>query len=246
MYMNLERDKEGRYYYRLPRSLLSEDLKHPYADYHPRPTYGSISIDMTDADAYKRKLEEDNKIRITFTSMIIKAAAEALEDFPILCGVWEGKDRIRCPDPRKIDIVGPVQIEEKGGFFLIEEANRKTLIGISEELRTQVDKVRLEKKVGYPWPRERGELKPLFEITNPGMMGVESAFTVPRPIATSLLIVCVIEEKPIVRDGQIVVRKMMNAILSIDHYAMLAKIPLGFLNKFKRNLENPSLTFNVV
>jgi Pyruvate/2-oxoglutarate dehydrogenase complex, dihydrolipoamide acyltransferase (E2) component, and related enzymes len=56
----------------------------------------------------------------------------------------------------------------------------------------------------------------------------------------------VIEEKPIVRDGQIVVRKMMNAILSIDHYAMLAKIPLGFLNKFKRNLENPSLTFNVV
>jgi Pyruvate/2-oxoglutarate dehydrogenase complex, dihydrolipoamide acyltransferase (E2) component, and related enzymes len=78
------------------------------------------------------------------------------------------------------------------------------------------------------------------------MMGVESAFTVPRPIATSLLIVCVIEEKPIVRDGQIVVRKMMNAILSIDHYAMLAKIPLGFLNKFKRNLENPSLTFNVV
>jgi len=78
MYVNLERDEEGRYYYRLSDSLLSEDLKHPYADYHPRPTYGSISIDMTDADAYKRKLEEDNKIRITFTSMLITAAAEAL------------------------------------------------------------------------------------------------------------------------------------------------------------------------
>ena len=238
--LSLKRDEKGRYYYQLPRLFFSENIKHPYADYHPRPTYGSLSIDMTEADSFRKKLEDETGVHISFTSLIIKAAADSLEDFPILCGVWEGTDRIICPDPGEIGIVGPIQIGEEGGFFLIEKANKKTLLEISKELEAQVAKVKSEKRMGYPWPREKGEFKPLFEITNAGAIGdIESFFTVPRPIALSLLLVSSIKEKPIAKDGEIVIREMMNVTLSIDHYAMLAKIPMDFLTQLKRNLEEP-------
>jgi len=236
--MNIEQDGHGDFYYRLPFSF--ENLRHPYADYHAWPTFGAISIDMTESELFKKKLSEQYKKDITFTSLIVRSAALALEDNPILAGVWEGKDKIRCTNPEEIGIVGPVEVGESGSFFLIECANKKTVLEIADELREQVSEIRSEGKVGYPWPEDNdGRFRPLFEITNPGMMGVEFGFTVPRPIATSLMIVCAIKEKAVARSGNIVVRKMMNCILSIDHYAMLAKIPTDFMNEFKNNLEDP-------
>lgn len=236
--MKIEQDESGDFYYKLPFSF--ENLRHPYADYHPWPTFGAISIDMTDSDLYRKKLTEQYKKNITFTVLIIRAAALALKDNPILAAVWEGKDKIRCTNPDEVGIVGPVEVGESGSFFLIDNANKKTVIEIADELREQVSKIRSKGIVGYPWPKDdKGRFRPLFEITNPGMMGIEFGFTVPRTIATSLMIVSAIKEKPVVRAGNITIRKMMNCVLAIDHYAMLAKIPANFLNEFKNNLENP-------
>jgi pyruvate/2-oxoglutarate dehydrogenase complex dihydrolipoamide acyltransferase (E2) component len=236
--MNIERDENGDFYYRLPFSF--ENLKHPYADYHAWPTFGAIAIDMTDSDLYKKNLAERYKKDITFTSLIVRAAALALEDNPILAGVWEGKDKIRCTNPDEISIVGPVEVGELGSFFLIENANKKTVLEIADELREEVSEIRSKGRVGYPWPKDdKGRFRPLFEITNPGMMGVEFGFTVPRTIVTSLMIVCAIKERPVARSGSVVIRKMMNCVLAIDHYAMLAKIPTNFMNEFKNNLEDP-------
>lgn len=236
--MDIKQDDNGDFYYKLPFSF--DNLRHPYANYHARPTFGAISIDMTNSDLYKKKLAEKYKRDITFTSLIIRSAALALKNYPVLAGVWEGKDKIRYTNPDEISIVGPVEVGEQGSFFLIENANKKTILEIADELREQVSEIKSKGIVGYPWPKDKkGRFRPLFEITNPGMMGVEFGFTVPRPITTSLMIVCAIKERPVAKSGKVVIRKMMNCILSIDHYAMLAKIPTNFMNEFKNNLEDP-------
>ena len=81
---------------------------------------------------------------------------------------------------------------------------------------------------------------PLFCISNVGTIGcVESGFAQMKGIFTSMLGICSILEKPVVKDGEIVIRKMMNAVLLWDEQAVVANIPVEFLNMFKRNLEEP-------
>jgi pyruvate/2-oxoglutarate dehydrogenase complex dihydrolipoamide acyltransferase (E2) component len=57
--------------------------------------------------------------------------------------------------------------------------------------------------------------------------------------ATSILGICSILEKPVVKEGQIMIRQVMNAVLGWDHRAMMASTPVEFLAQFKRNLEEP-------
>ena len=56
---------------------------------------------------------------------------------------------------------------------------------------------------------------------------------------SSTLGICSVIKKPVVRNDEIVIRKMMNAVLLWDHFAMMANTPVEFLNEFKRNLEEP-------
>jgi pyruvate/2-oxoglutarate dehydrogenase complex dihydrolipoamide acyltransferase (E2) component len=194
---------------------------------------------MTDADSFRKKLRKETGVHVGITSLIVKAAADAVVDFPILCGVWEGADRIICPAPGEADITGPIQVENATGFFYIERANQKTLLEISKELHAQVIEVRSAQKVGHP-PGE-GEAKPSLDITSVGTIGpVESGFSPPWPIRTSLLVICAMLERPAVKDGQIQVQKMMNVVLSCDHSAMMGNVPIEFLTKLKNNLEEPN------
>jgi len=237
----LEDNKQGTYCYKVPKSLLSEKITHPYANFQPRPSFCTLEIDMTEAALFRKEIEKKSGAHVSFTTLIIKSAGLGLKHCPLLSGVWQNKNIIRCSPPEKAGIVGPISINEEGSFFLIDNVNKKSIIEIANELESQLNKARSTKNMGYPWPSENGEYKPLLEITNPGAMGyLENAFTVPRPNLTSLLIINSIIKKPVVRDRKIVVRKIMNVTLSFDHYAMLAKIPMDFLKIFKKSIEVPA------
>ena len=54
-----------------------------------------------------------------------------------------------------------------------------------------------------------------------------------------MLGICSIIKKPVVRNDAIMIRKMMNAVLLWDHRAMVPDVPIEFLNRLKRNLEDP-------
>jgi len=82
--------------------------------------------------------------------------------------------------------------------------------------------------------------KPAFYTANIGTLGcVESGFLQMPGTSTSMLGICSILKKPVVRDDAIMVRKMMNAVLLWDHRAMVPDVPIEFLNRMKRNLEEP-------
>ena len=220
----LQEDEKGRYY-----EIMNKGRQKTFV------ITTVVSIDMTEADLFRRKVEKENNVRITFTSLIIKASANALEDFPFICGCWDGDDIVRCPNPGEITISGSVKVENTLGSFIIEGASQKGLLEISKELDSQIHEARSKDK-GMEFPP-----LPFFLITNPGTLGpLESADMfgfVPETVATMAL--STILEKPAVKDGQIQIRRMMNSILFSNHRAMNADIPIEFQTQLKRDLEEP-------
>ena len=205
----------------------------------------TMPIDMTDADSLRKEMSKEHEIHISISSMIIKAVVNTLDNFPIISGRWLAKDKIWVPNPDETYIFYPIRVEDSIGAGFIEKASRKSLLEISNELNTQVDEVRSKGiDVLIDMPEEFPPERPFFDIINLGAIGSLESFSVgrfsPLNIMTAVLEICAMSEKPIARDGQIQIRKMMNAILIFDHRAMNPNTPIEFLTELKRNLEEPS------
>lgn len=229
MRITLQQDKKGRYY-----QLTDEGLKST-----PETLVCTtvVPIDMTDADIFRKKFGEENKTHISLTSLILKATANALEDFPMLCGFWESEDKVRCPTPGEITLFGSVRVENTLGSFTLERASRKSLLELSKEFTSQVNNARSKRRAWKP------PSPPCFITTNVGTLGPVESFDMSgislKPNIAGMGTGAVLE-KPSVKDGQIQIRKIMNSILFWNHRAMNADIPIEFQTRLKRNLEEPS------
>jgi pyruvate dehydrogenase E2 component (dihydrolipoamide acetyltransferase) len=80
-----------------------------------------------------------------------------------------------------------------------------------------------------------------FTISNLGMFGVERFTAVINPPQVAILAVGAIQEKPVVEDGEVVVRPMMDMMLTCDHRAVNGADGAGFLQSVKEILEEPGL-----
>ena len=233
-----ERDEQGRRYCQLDEQFKLMGMN--------GSIWGTLtmSIDMTDVDLFRKKLQEERRVHVTFTSPIIKAAANASAIIPLIGGVWLSTDRIWVADPGEMVVWGAVQIGDQLGVYHIENAGKKSLLEISKELNTQVNEMKSKKKLAIP--EELPPRIPSLSISNMGTIGpIEMGtmeFNEPQHIGgnvAGLLAVSAILEKPAVKNGKIQIRKLMNAILFWDHTAMMANMPIEFLNELKRNLEEP-------
>jgi pyruvate dehydrogenase E2 component (dihydrolipoamide acetyltransferase) len=210
----------------------------------PFPGFVGLSIDMSDADLLRKKLQKETDIHVTTTVLIVKAAASAVEDFPLIAGVWLSTDKIWVPNPGEITVWVPTQIGDQTGGFAIERASKKDLLEISNEISTQANEIRSK---GEKAMAERPIIPaPKLCITNMGMIGpVETGAVVPLGphvsggMVAGVLGIFAVLEKPGVKDGRIRVRKMMDVVLLFDHAAMMANSPIEFLTQLKRNLEEP-------
>jgi pyruvate dehydrogenase E2 component (dihydrolipoamide acetyltransferase) len=231
----LERDEMGRYFY-----PIDEALWPLLTNFHGESTYScsvETEIDMTEADSFRKELEKSSGVHITLNSLIVKGAAKSLEDHIILAGRRvERLDRIICPDPKDAPIGMPIQVGDSIRGVVIEGANRKGLVELAKELNETVKRI---KETGE---QPRIEWKtPLLVVSNIGNIGeVKSGFGQMGGGINSTLGICSIIKKPVVRNDEVVIRKMMNAIVLWDHFAMMANTPIEFLNELKRYLEEPS------
>jgi pyruvate dehydrogenase E2 component (dihydrolipoamide acetyltransferase) len=80
-----------------------------------------------------------------------------------------------------------------------------------------------------------------FTISNLGMYGVERFVAVLNPPQAAILAVGAIEERPVVRDGELVVRPLMELVLSCDHRSIDGATAAEFLGTVKAFLEEPAL-----
>jgi pyruvate dehydrogenase E2 component (dihydrolipoamide acetyltransferase) len=191
--------------------------------------YLSIEVEM-DAALKIREEAKSLESKVSVNDIIVKAAAIALRRFPKINVQYAG-DRIL--QLHNADVGIAVAIEDGLITPVIRDADQKGLSTISAESRDLAERA-----------RKRG-LKPAeytggsITVSNLGMFGIDSFIAVINPPQASILAVGAVTQKPVVRDGQVVVRSIMSATLSGDHRAIDGALGAQYLKELKALLEHP-------
>ena len=115
----------------------------------------------------------------------------------------------------------------EGGDMVLISSSEKTTDYVTTNL---VSKLSLEEMTGGT-----------FTITNGGVFGSMLSTPIINPPQSAILGMHNIVERPVVKDGQIVIRPIMYVALSYDHRIIDGRESVGFLVKVKQCLENPTL-----
>ena len=198
-------------------------------------------VDMSEAIKFRAELVEKEEIlgtRITFTDIFIVAVTKALKALPIINSSIIG-DEIKIWDDINIGVAVALEGQDKlgGGLIVpvIKNADQKSLTDISKELKGIVQKAR------------DGEILPddvtgsTFTITNLGGMGGGYGFGTPiiNQPESAILGTGSTSDRPVVRDGEIVIRPIMTFSFTFDH-RVIDGVPAGaFMRHVVVSLQNP-------
>jgi 2-oxoglutarate dehydrogenase E2 component (dihydrolipoamide succinyltransferase) len=175
--------------------------------------------------------EKKHGVRLGFMSFFTKACCLALKDVPSVNAAIEGDEIVY----RNYADIG-VAVSSPGGLVVPILRNADTL-SFAET----------EKAIGDFGRRARdGQLKieelqgGTFTISNGGVFGSLLSTPILNPPQSGVLGMHRIEERPVVRDGQIVARPMMYLALSYDHRLIDGREAVTFLVRVKEALEDPT------
>lgn len=174
------------------------------------------------------------EVNLTINDFIIKAVATALRKHPeVNCSFNEATESII--RFHAVDISVAVTIP--GGLItpIIFQADQKPLAMISQEIKALAVKAR-EGKLA-PEEYQGGS----FTISNLGMFGVPDFQAIINPPQAAILAVGTIQDKPVVKNGQVVPGKILSLTLSCDHRAVDGMEAAQFMQTLKQLLENPIL-----
>ncbi|MEZ4826507.1 MAG: pyruvate dehydrogenase complex dihydrolipoamide acetyltransferase [Bacteroidia bacterium] len=192
--------------------------------------YLTMEINMDKAVEARKGLNDLSPVKISFNDMVIKAAAAALRQHPKVNSSWLG-DKIRYN--QHIHIGMAVAVDEGLLVPVIRFADAKGLAAIATETRQLATMARERKLQPQDWEGNT------FTVSNLGMYGIEEFTAIINPPDSCILAIGGIIQKPIVKDGQIVVGNMMKVTLSCDHRVVDGAMGSEFLVTLKNLLEDP-------
>jgi pyruvate dehydrogenase E2 component (dihydrolipoamide acetyltransferase) len=201
----------------------------------PIPTfYLTIEIEMDNVLALRKSVNasvsEEQKISVN--DIVVKAAAVALVKHPFANSSYQDKS-IRFYEQADIGVA--VAIDEGLITPVIRGANLKGFLEISAEIKSLAAKAKAKKLQ----PEEYTGAT--FSISNLGMFGIKEFTAIINPPEAGILAVGGAAQVPVVRDGQIVIRSIMNVTMSCDHRVIDGATGAKFLQTFKQNLEQPAM-----
>jgi len=183
----------------------------------------TVEVDMSEA--------ERTRGDCSFTALFVQAVARALRQHPMVNASLQG-DEIILYDEVNVGVAA----ETKEGLLVpvVKGANAKDLFEIDAEIKslaqsTSEGTLTLEEVSGGT-----------FTVSNLGMFGVEEFQALINPPQSAILAIGAIVEKPVVRDGQVVIRPMVKMTLSADHRVLDGAAAAEFLQNVKSNLERPT------
>ncbi len=193
--------------------------------------YVTIEIDMTDAAAFREQVNASDKdLHVTVNDIIVRATAVALERHPEFNALFsEGGITIR----PQINVCIAIALDEGLIAPAIIDTNKKSLRQTSFETRDLAERARS----GRLRPEEYGS--GTFTVSNLGMYGIDTLLAIIQPGQSAILGIGAATPRPVVRDGEIVVRRMMTAGLSADHRATDGAQGAQFLQTLRDVLEHP-------
>jgi|LSQX01.1.fsa_nt_gb pyruvate dehydrogenase E2 component (dihydrolipoamide acetyltransferase) len=193
---------------------------------------------MTEADVtelanlIKRHNGDESGVKLTFTDFIVKASAMALHDFPRMNSSFS-EQGIKVFS--QINVGVAVALEEGLVVPPVRDADSKDIRGISQEIKTLASKARSNTLT------EEDLTGGTFTVSNLGMYGIDLFTPIINQPEAGILGVGRATDKPVVRDGEIVIRKMMGLSLSFDHRVIDGAQAAEFLQRIVKYLEQPDL-----
>lgn len=180
---------------------------------------------------YKDKFEKDHEVRLGFMSFFVKAAVEALKRFPIVNASIDEGDIVY----HGFYDIG-VAVSSPRGLLVpvLRDADQQSYAQIESTIRdlgkrAQEGKVTLDEMTGGT-----------FTITNGGVFGSLLSTPIINPPQAAILGMHATNDKPVVVDGEIVIRPIMQLALSYDHRLIDGRDAVLFLRTIKELLEDPA------
>jgi 2-oxoglutarate dehydrogenase E2 component (dihydrolipoamide succinyltransferase) len=189
-----------------------------------------MSAVMEARSRYKDLFDKKHGIRLGFMSFFVKAATLALRDVPAVNASVEG-DEIVYRDYADISVA--VSAPQGLVVPVLRNADRMSFAQVE---KTIADFGKRAKDGTLKIEEMRGGT---FTITNGGVFGSLMSTPILNPPQSGVLGMHRIEERPVVRDGQIVIKPMMYLALSYDHRIVDGREAVTFLVRIKEALEDP-------
>ena len=191
----------------------------------------NLGIDMTAMKAYREQLKSKD-IKVSYTDLLVKFVAKALTEYPLLNCSVDGNNIIY-----KNYVNMGVAVALENGLVVpnVTDADKKSLTEISAEVKELASLAREGK---LPPEKLQGGT---FTITNLGMYGIESFSPIINQPEVAILGVNTMEDKVVVRNGEICIRPIMNLSLTADHRVVDGSVAAEFLQRVKSLMENPAL-----
>ena len=192
--------------------------------------YLTIEVDMDDAMASRTQINELPDTKVSFNDMVVKACALALKKHPQVNTSWEG-DTTKYN--RHIHVGVAVAVDEGLVVPVLKFTDQMSLTQIGAAVKDLAGRARTKKIA----PNEMEGST--FTVSNLGMFGIREFTSIINQPNSAILSVGAIVQKPVVKDGAVVVGHTMALTLACDHRTVDGATGAQFLQTLRAYLEHP-------
>jgi len=194
-------------------------------------TTHQVRVDMTNAAELRKQFKAAGK-KVSYNDIVLRATARALTEFPLMNAQWTDEGILV---KEYVNLGVAVALEEGLIVPNIKDADMMSLEELSamaKELATKAkeNKLTMDEYSGGT-----------FTVSNLGMFGLDNFVAIINPPEAGILAVGKMEDTPVVRNGEIVIRPIMTLTLSYDHRVVDGAPAAQFIVRIKELMENPYL-----
>jgi pyruvate dehydrogenase E2 component (dihydrolipoamide acetyltransferase) len=196
--------------------------------------YLTVKADVTGLVKMRTELNQTSDVKVSYNDFIIKAVASGLERYPIMTGQLAGESIMLA---KTINVGLAISVPDGLVAPILKDVNKKDVKQVARDSQALVERARGNKLT--PTDLEGG----CITVSNLGAFGIDNFIPIVVPGQCSILGIGQITDTCVPDNGNIMVRKLMNMTLSVDHKVANGAYAAQFLDFVRKSLEDTS-TFN--
>lgn len=194
--------------------------------------YLTVKADVTDLVELRTKMNQAGDVKVSYNDFIMKAVATGLEKYPMMTGQLAG-ETIKLAETIGIGLA--ISVPDGLVAPIVKDVNKKDVKQIASYSLALIERAKSNKLA--PTDVEGG----CITVSNLGAFGIDNFIPIVVPGQCSILGVGQISDTCVPDSGNIIVRKLMNMTLSIDHKVANGAYAAQFLDFVRKQLEDTSV-----